>query len=60
MSCWPADAMPERDGRIPGLNEEDNRAFFRQRRARNWAILLLLVGVVALFYVISIARLTRV
>jgi hypothetical protein len=52
--------MPERERRIPGLSEEDNRAFFRQRRARNWAILLLLVGVVALFYAISIARLTRV
>jgi hypothetical protein len=60
MSCWSADAMPEREKRIPGLSEEDNRAFFRQRRARNWAILLLLVGVVALFYAISIARLTRV
>jgi hypothetical protein len=52
--------MAEREGRIPGLSEEDNRTFFRQRRARNWAILLLLVGVVALFYAISIARLTRV
>jgi hypothetical protein len=51
--------MAAREERIPGLSEEENRAFFRRRRARNWAILLLLVGLVALFYVISIARLTR-
>jgi hypothetical protein len=52
--------MPAREDRIPGLSEEENRAFFRRRRARNWAILLLLIGLVALFYFISIARLTRV
>jgi hypothetical protein len=52
--------MPAREDRIPGLSEEENRAFFRRRRARNWAILLLLMGLVALFYLISIARLTRV
>jgi hypothetical protein len=52
--------MPAREDRIPGLSEEENRAFFRRRRARNWAIILMLVGLVALFYFISIARLTRV
>jgi hypothetical protein len=52
--------MAPREERIPGLSEEENRAFFRRRRARNWAILLALVGLVVLFYVISIARLSRV
>jgi hypothetical protein len=52
--------MAAREARIPGLSEEENRAFFRRRRARNWAIILMLVGLVALFYFISLARLTRV
>lgn len=52
--------MAARGERIPGLSEKENRAFFRRRRVRSWAILLLLVGLVALFYFISIARLTRV
>lgn len=52
--------MAARDERVPGLSEEENRAFFRRRRARSWAILLLLAGLVGLFYVISVARLTRI
>jgi hypothetical protein len=49
-----------RDQRVPGLSEEENRDFFRRRRARNWAILFALIGLVVLFYLISIARLSRV
>ena len=52
--------MADREERLPGLTEAESRDFFRRRRARNWAIMLLLVGLVVLFYVISLARLTRV
>jgi hypothetical protein len=52
--------MAMRDQRVPGLSEEENRDFFRRRRARNWAILLALIALVVVFYLISIARLSRV
>ena len=41
------------------MTPEDKTAFERRRRARNWAILLTLVGLVALFYFISLARVLR-
>ena len=37
----------------------DNTEFLRRRRQRNWAILAALVGLVVLFYLISVARLLR-
>ena len=33
--------------------------FLRRRRARNWAILGALIGLVVLFYFVSVARLLR-
>jgi hypothetical protein len=41
------------------MTPEEKTAFERRRRARNWAILLTLVGLVALFYFISMARALR-
>jgi hypothetical protein len=41
------------------MTPEERTAFEKRRRARNWAILLTLVGLVVLFYFISMARLLR-
>jgi hypothetical protein len=41
------------------MTPEEKTAFERRRRARSWAILLTLVGLVALFYFISMARVLR-
>jgi hypothetical protein len=38
------------------MTPEERAAFEKRRRARNWAILLALFGLVALFYFISMAR----
>jgi fatty acid desaturase len=39
--------------------QQQRQELERRRRARNWALLLALIGLVALFYLISMARLTR-
>jgi hypothetical protein len=41
------------------MTPEERTAFEKRRRARNWAILLTLVGLVVLFYFISMARILR-
>jgi hypothetical protein len=41
------------------MTPEERAASDRRRRARNWAILVGLLALVALFYFISVARLTR-
>jgi hypothetical protein len=41
------------------MSREDRTAFDKRRRARNWAILLTLVGLAVLFYFISMARVLR-
>jgi hypothetical protein len=41
------------------MTPEERTAFEKRRRARNWAILLSLIGLVVLFYFISMARLLR-
>ena len=41
------------------MTPEERTAFERRRRARNWAILLALLALVALFYFISVARVLR-
>jgi hypothetical protein len=41
------------------MTPEERAAFQKRRRARNWAIFLTLVGLVVLFYFISMARLLR-
>ncbi|HZH45601.1 MAG TPA: hypothetical protein VEY31_03105 [Roseococcus sp.] len=41
------------------MTPEEEAVFQRRRRARNWAILLALAGLSALFYFIAVARLLR-
>ncbi|WP_272874869.1 hypothetical protein [Roseomonas marmotae] len=41
------------------MTPEEKRAFYRRRRARNWAVLLALLALVGLFYLIAMARLTQ-
>ena len=41
------------------MTPEEKLVFERRRRARNWAILVALAGLSALFYFISVARLLR-
>jgi hypothetical protein len=41
------------------MTPEEKTAFIRRRRGRNWAVLLALLGLVALVYLIAMARLTR-
>jgi hypothetical protein len=41
------------------LSVAESRAVAKRRRVRNWALLLVLLGVFALFYAISVARLLR-
>jgi len=41
------------------VTPEERTAFERRRRAKNIALLLVLVGLVVLFYFISMARMTR-
>lgn len=40
------------------MTEEEKQAFVRRRRARNWAVFLALLAMVALFYFIAIARMS--
>ena len=41
------------------MTPDEKLVFERRRRARNWAILMALAGLSALFYFISVARLLR-
>ncbi|MBB3897177.1 hypothetical protein [Roseococcus suduntuyensis] len=41
------------------MTPEERAVFDRRRRARNWAILAALMGLVVLFFFISTARLLR-
>ena len=41
------------------MTPEGRAAFEKRRRARNWAILFVLIGLVVLFYFISMARILR-
>ncbi len=41
------------------MTPEERSALERRRRARNWAMLAVLLALVALFYAISMARLTQ-
>lgn len=41
------------------MTPEEKTLFERRRRGRNWAILLALAALAALFYLISMARLLR-
>jgi predicted nucleic acid-binding Zn ribbon protein len=41
------------------MTPEERTAFEKRRRQRNWAMLFALIGLVVLFYFISVARLLR-
>jgi hypothetical protein len=41
------------------MSPEERAVFDRRRRQRNWAILLVLLGLVVLFFMISSARVLR-
>ncbi len=41
------------------MTPEEEQVFAKRRRARNWAIMGALAGLVVLFYLISVARLLR-
>ncbi len=38
------------------MTPEETEQFLRRRRARNWAVFLALLGLVVLFYFITVAR----
>ncbi|WP_176559940.1 hypothetical protein [Teichococcus rhizosphaerae] len=42
-----------------GMTEEEKAAFIRRRRGRNYAVLFALLGLVGLFFLIAMARLTQ-
>jgi hypothetical protein len=41
------------------MTPEEEAAFIRRRRGRNWAVMAALLALVALVYLIAMARLTR-
>ena len=43
---------------LPPLSRADSEALGRRRRSRNWVLVLVLFAVAALFFAISIAKLT--
>ena len=38
------------------MTPEETAQFLRRRRARNWAVFIALLGLVVLFYLITVAR----
>lgn len=55
-----AEYDPQAVGRPESLSREDSEALARRRRARNRALLLVLLGLVALFYALTMSRLSEV
>lgn len=45
-------------GAPAGMSEAEKKVFIRRRRGRNWAVMLALLGLVGLFYVIAMARMS--
>jgi hypothetical protein len=45
--------------RPPSLSRDESERIDRRRRARNWALLIALVALAALFYAISIVKMTK-
>lgn len=43
---------------LPPLSRTESEALNRRRRSRNWVLVLVLFGVAALFFAISIVKLT--
>jgi hypothetical protein len=55
-----AEHDPQAVGRPESLSREDSEALAKRRRARNRALLLVLLGLVALFYALTMSRLSEV
>jgi hypothetical protein len=54
------DVDPKRpDPKGPDPKGPDPGGFDRRRRARNWALLAVLLGLAALFYAITLVKLTK-
>lgn len=51
---------PQAVGRPEHLSREQSDALARRRRGRNRAMLLVLIGLVALFYALTMSRLSEV
>jgi hypothetical protein len=49
--------LPRRPGYDP--KGSDAKAFDRRRRARNWALLAVLLGLSALFYAITLVKMAK-
>jgi hypothetical protein len=52
----PADVSPQ----SVDAKSFDAKSFDRRRRARNWALLAVLLGLAALFYAITLVKLSKV
>jgi hypothetical protein len=44
---------------LPPLSVGDSRQLARRRRARNWALLVVLLALVVLFYAMTIVKLAK-
>jgi len=55
-----AEFDPQAVGRPERLTREQSEAIARRRRARNWAMFVVLLGLVALFYALTMSRLSEV
>lgn len=55
-----AERDPQAVGRPEHLTREQSEAIARRRRARNWAMFVVLLGLVALFYALTMSRLSEV
>ncbi len=55
------DAAKDADGRsdLPSPKTFDAKSFEKRRRARNWAMLAVLLGLAALFYAITLVKLAK-
>ncbi len=55
----PVDDNPQAYRLDRPMSRDDSEALARRRRAKNYAMLVALLGLVALFYAIAMARLLR-
>ncbi|WP_237560884.1 hypothetical protein [Elioraea sp. Yellowstone] len=55
-----AEHDPQAVGRPESLSRDESDALARRRRARNRALFLVLLGLVALFYALTMSRLSEI
>lgn len=55
-----AEHDPQAVGRPESLSHDESDALARRRRARNRALFLVLLGLVALFYALTMSRLSEI